>query len=188
MSRRRLLTRLFTGIVLAEFSEWSALRSEFESKTVAQERGITQAAVDAVRAALANVAPAQIEYGALKGVFVGLPEVYAGQKTVAQLLQETAQARARVATPAALAVSTPEPPATDAKTTIVFVPNRDRMGTFEEPTLYKALVDEFHRQNPDIQVQVRTFTGFMSDEDIARQSDVFLGRRRVPFEEPQENQ
>lgn len=168
------------------FTEWSTLRSELERETLAQDRGVTQEAVDAVRAAVANAVPMQLEYDALRRSFLELPKVYAGEKSVGQILREAAQAQAT--TPEPLVVATPVPPLPEAKTTIVFVPNRDRLGSFENPKVYEALADGFRRQNPDIQVEVRTFTGFMLDEDIVRQSDVFLGKRWVPRDWPKENQ
>jgi len=172
------------------FTEWSTLRSELERETLAQDRGITQEAVDTVRAAVANAVPMQLEYDALRRSFLELPKVYDGEKSVRQILQEAAQAQAQAqaSTSEPVVVATPEPSMPKAKTTIVFVPNRDRLGMFENPEVYEALADGFRRQNPDIQVEVRTFTGFMPDEDIARQSDVFLGKRWVPGGWPKENQ
>lgn len=172
----------------SKFTEWSTLRSELERETLAQDRGVAQEAVDAVRAAVANAVPMQLEYDTLRCSFLELPKVYDGEKSVSQILQEAAQAQAQANTSEPVAVATPVPPLPEAETTIVFVPNRGRMGSFEDPRVYEALADEFHRQNPDIQVEVRTFTGFMLDEDIARQSDVFLGKRRAPMEWPEENQ
>jgi len=168
--------------------DWSALHSEFERDTLAQDQNVTQEALDAMRVAVANAVPMQLECDALRRSFFELPRVYDGEKTVRQILREAAQAQAQANTPEPVVVATPVPPPAEAETTIVFVPNRDRLGVFESAEVYEALADEFRRQNPDIQVEVRTFTGFVSLEDIARQSDVFLGKRRVPMEWPKENQ
>ncbi len=170
----------------SSYRDWSALHSEFERDTLAQDQNVTQEALDAMRVAVANAVPMQLECDALRRSFFELPKVYAGEKSVRQILREAAQAQAT--TPEPLVVATPVPPLPEAKTTIVFVPNRDRLGSFEDPKVYEALADGFRRQNPDIQVEVRTFTGAVSSGDIARQSDVFLGKRWVPWGWPKENQ
>jgi ABC-type glycerol-3-phosphate transport system substrate-binding protein len=170
------------------FPEWSALKSELDRPTLALDRGITQEAADAVRAAVADAVPMQLEYGALRSVIAGLAEVFEGQETVAGLLQEAARAQAGLGTPGPVVVDTPVPATTEPDTVIVFVPGRDLLGGFEDPRSYEALLEEFERENPDIGIEVRTFSSLMLDNQIAKQSDVFLGAPRVPSEQPEENE
>lgn len=172
----------------SQFAEWSALRSAFERETLARDRGITQQAADAVRAAVVDAVPVQLEYGALQRTLLELPQVCAGEKSVSQILGEATQAQAQTNASKPVLVSTPLPPTTEAQTTIVFVPSRGRMGAFQDTRAYEALADEFREQNPDIQVIVQTFNDFVSSEDIAKRSDVFLGKRQVPREWPKEDQ
>jgi len=174
--------------IASGFPEWSALRAELERPALAQDRGITREAADAVRAAVGEAVPMQLEYGALKSVFAGLPEVYDGRETVAQLLQDAAQTQVELGTREPVVVDTPVPATTEAETVIIFVPGRDRMGGFEDPRAYEALAEEFRRENPDIEVEVRTFSGPILDEEIARRSDVFLGTPRVPGGQLRENE
>lgn len=164
----------------AGMQRWSALQKVLDGDTLAQENNVTEEAVQAVRFAVDQAVPVQLEYGALEPVFTELPHVYDGELTVLQLLSQAAQAQNPSATPGAAAVDTPAPTHAPASTTIVFVPNRDQRGAFEK-NAYEALAEAFRRQNPDIQVQIKTFAGFVSLDDIARQSDVFLGDRYVPL-------
>lgn len=168
--------------------EWPALDSYLGMETLAQERGITQEAVDAVRNTVAGAVPMQIEYDALWPGLLELPKVYGNEKSVSQILQDAARVWAGADAAGPFSVATPASPLGEAQIAIVFVPGRDPFGEFEDVRSYETLAEAFHKENPDIRVEVRALSGFVSTEEIAGQADVFLGARQAPMEQPAEGQ